>query len=85
MRYNDSGGVLPLDHILTLRDIKQKSAGQYACSALNSEGETYSAPFNLSVQCKYTNFHSYKTVRRIFLKILDAHFDYIYDCKENLQ
>ncbi|XP_030745151.1 hemicentin-1 [Sitophilus oryzae] len=48
--YNETGGVLPHLDLLTIKNIDQKSAGQYACSARNSEGESYSAPFDLIVQ-----------------------------------
>ncbi|XP_066142392.1 neural cell adhesion molecule 1 isoform X2 [Euwallacea fornicatus] len=47
--YNESGGVLPSQDTLTMKNINQNSAGQYACSARNSEGETYSAPLDLPV------------------------------------
>lgn len=61
--YNDSGGILPVDHILTIRNIKQKSAGQYACSALNTEGETYSAPYQLTVQYSPRCKKGFETMR----------------------
>ncbi|XP_060524605.1 hemicentin-1 isoform X2 [Cylas formicarius] len=48
--YNESAGTLPSNDVLTLKNIKQTFAGQYACSARNSEGETYSSPFDLTVQ-----------------------------------
>ncbi|XP_068894173.1 neural cell adhesion molecule 1 isoform X1 [Tenebrio molitor] len=48
--FNESGGIQPVGHILTLRSVKKKSQGQYACSAANTEGETYSAPIELIVQ-----------------------------------
>ncbi|KAL1513908.1 hypothetical protein ABEB36_003247 [Hypothenemus hampei] len=48
--YNASGGVLPNEDVLTIKNITQKFAGQFACSARNSEGETYSPAFDLVVQ-----------------------------------
>lgn len=54
MPYNESSGVLPNEDVLTLKNVKQNAAGQYACSARNSEGETYSPPYDLKIQCKYS-------------------------------
>lgn len=51
--FNESAGILPNQDILAIKNVRQKSAGQYACSARNSEGETYSPPFDLTVQCEY--------------------------------
>ncbi|XP_072390735.1 neural cell adhesion molecule 1 isoform X2 [Diabrotica undecimpunctata] len=48
--YNETAGILPDGEKLVLKGIRQNSAGYYACSAINSEGETYSAPFELGVQ-----------------------------------
>ncbi|VEN64217.1 unnamed protein product [Callosobruchus maculatus] len=48
--YNETAGILPMDQILQLQNIQQNSGGSYACSAINSEGETYSAPLELKVQ-----------------------------------
>lgn len=53
VRYNESGGILPMDDKLTLRNIKKSASGEYSCSATNSEGETYSPPFRLEIQCEY--------------------------------
>lgn len=51
--YNETAGLLPIDHVLTVKRVTKNSEGQYSCSATNTEGETYSAPFTLLVQCKY--------------------------------
>ncbi|XP_018564247.2 hemicentin-1 [Anoplophora glabripennis] len=48
--YNETGGVLPMDDVLVLKKVTQSTGGQYACAAINSEGETYSAPFDLQIQ-----------------------------------
>ncbi|KAJ8977000.1 hypothetical protein NQ317_003426 [Molorchus minor] len=56
--YNESAGVLPQDDTLTLRGVTQRSGGQYACAASNTEGETYSAPLDLKIQCKYGHYDS---------------------------
>ncbi|KAF7281767.1 hypothetical protein GWI33_004282 [Rhynchophorus ferrugineus] len=48
--YNETGGILPDQDVLTIKNIRRKSAGQYACSARNTEGETYSPPYELAVQ-----------------------------------
>lgn len=48
--YNETAGLLPADDTLTIKSIRRRSEGEYSCSATNSEGETYSAPFNLIVQ-----------------------------------
>ncbi|KAG5886152.1 hypothetical protein JTB14_018530 [Gonioctena quinquepunctata] len=48
--YNETAGILPEGETLTLKNVRQDSAGQYACSAINLEGETYSAPYELRVQ-----------------------------------
>lgn len=61
VRYNGTSGVLPMDDKLTLRNIKKSAAGEYSCSATNTEGETYSPPFRLEVQCKYA--HTSRVVR----------------------
>nr|XP_022903613.1 nephrin isoform X2 [Onthophagus taurus] len=50
VRYNLTAGFLPVDDKLTLRNIKKAAAGEYSCSATNTEGETYSPPFHLGVQ-----------------------------------
>ncbi|XP_019764503.2 hemicentin-2 [Dendroctonus ponderosae] len=59
--YNESGGIVPKKDMLTIKNIKHKSAGQYICSARNSEGETYSPPLDLTVQyeprCKKNHEH----------------------------
>ncbi|XP_050295244.1 nephrin isoform X2 [Anthonomus grandis grandis] len=61
--YNESGGILPNQESLVIKNIKQKSAGQYACSARNSEGETYSAPFDLIIQYSPHCKKGYENVR----------------------
>lgn len=66
MRYNETSGVLPMDDKLTLRNIKKSAAGEYSCSATNTEGETYSPPHRLEVQCKYMYTLTCKSVWMIF-------------------
>ncbi|CAH1116559.1 unnamed protein product [Phaedon cochleariae] len=61
--YNATAGILPEDSKLTLKNIEQNSAGQYACSAMNSEGETYSAPFEIQVQYAPRCKRGYEMVR----------------------
>lgn len=39
--------------ILQLVNVDRESAGTYACSALNTEGETRSSHLTLRVQCEY--------------------------------
>lgn len=41
--------------ILHLAGVDRESAGTYACSAMNTEGETRSSHLTLRVQCK-SNF-----------------------------
>ncbi|XP_056634796.1 hemicentin-2 [Diorhabda sublineata] len=48
--YNETGGILPDGDKLILKNIREELAGHYACSAINIEGETYSAPYELAVQ-----------------------------------
>lgn len=55
--YNETAGLLPIDHVLTLERVSKNSEGQYSCSATNAEGETYSAPYTLEVQCKFFSFY----------------------------
>ncbi|XP_045461222.1 hemicentin-1 isoform X1 [Harmonia axyridis] len=50
VQLNSTSGVFPIDDVLIMKHVDRKSAGQYACSATNSEGETYSATFDLQVQ-----------------------------------
>jgi hypothetical protein len=50
--YNESTGVLPDGHRLTLRGVKKESAGEYSCAAVNREGETRSSAILIKVQCK---------------------------------
>lgn len=38
--------------VLHLSGVERESAGTYACSALNTEGETRSSHLTLRVQCK---------------------------------
>lgn len=38
---------------LFLTFLERESAGSYACSAMNTEGETRSSTLTLKVQCKY--------------------------------
>lgn len=52
INYNETAGILPIDDLLTINRIEITSDGDYSCAATNSEGETYSAPLNLLVQCK---------------------------------
>ena len=39
--------------VLHLTGVDRESAGTYACSALNTEGETRSSSLTLRVQCEY--------------------------------
>lgn len=39
--------------VLHLVAVERESAGTYACSALNTEGETRSSHLSLRVQCKW--------------------------------
>ncbi|XP_021935853.1 hemicentin-2-like isoform X4 [Zootermopsis nevadensis] len=48
--YNESVGILPEGHRLTLRGITKESAGDYSCAAVNKEGETRSSSVFLRVQ-----------------------------------
>lgn len=50
--FNETAGIMPSDQFLLIKKIERHLAGQYACSAINSEGETYSAPYDLEIQCK---------------------------------
>lgn len=50
---NETDGTIPMDNKITLRNIKKSAQGDYSCSATNDEGETYSPPFNLKIQCEY--------------------------------
>lgn len=50
VHYNETAGVLPMDDTLVLKRVEISDAGQYACSASNSEGETYSSPYDLVIQ-----------------------------------
>lgn len=52
VQYNETAGLLPIDHILTLEKVSKSSEGQYSCSATNTEGETYSPPYTLQVKCE---------------------------------
>ncbi|XP_063921788.1 neural cell adhesion molecule 1 isoform X2 [Zophobas morio] len=61
--FNESGGILPVDHILTLKSVKKKFQGQYACSSANSEGESYSSPFELIIQYAPRCREGYKVMR----------------------
>lgn len=70
---NETAGIHPDFGNLTLRNVMKSSAGQYSCAAENEEGETYSAPFTLTVQCKYVpavtaraiilQFHNWNYIR----------------------
>lgn len=42
--------------VLQLVGVERESAGTYACSALNTEGETRSSHLTLRVQCKWIYF-----------------------------
>lgn len=42
-----------MDSLLLLKNISRQFEGQYFCAATNTEGETYSPPFALDVQCKF--------------------------------
>ncbi|PNF40668.1 hypothetical protein B7P43_G05163 [Cryptotermes secundus] len=48
--YNESTGVLPDGHRLTLRAVMKESAGEYSCAAVNREGETRSSSLFIKVQ-----------------------------------
>ncbi|XP_044746121.1 hemicentin-1 [Coccinella septempunctata] len=50
VQFNSTSGVFPMDDVLIMKHVDRKSAGQYACSAANTEGETYSATFDLQIQ-----------------------------------
>lgn len=50
--FNETAGIMPMDQVLLIKNIDRNLAGQYACSAINSEGETYSSPYELKVKCK---------------------------------
>jgi hypothetical protein len=56
LNYNESAGLLPDGQKLTLRGVVKESAGEYACSAVNREGETRSSSVILRVQCKWFSF-----------------------------
>ncbi|XP_031352494.1 hemicentin-2 isoform X2 [Photinus pyralis] len=50
IQYNNTAGLQPMDNILRMAKVTKSSDGQYSCSAANTEGETYSSPFTLTVQ-----------------------------------
>lgn len=50
--HNVTAGIMPQEDKLFIKNVKENLAGHYACSATNVEGETYSAPLELVVQCK---------------------------------
>lgn len=68
---NDTAGIQPDLGNLTLHNVMKSSAGQYSCAAENGEGETYSAPFTLTVQCKYVPA---VTARAIILQFQDWNY-----------
>nr|XP_023016282.1 hemicentin-2-like [Leptinotarsa decemlineata] len=61
--YNETAGVLPEGETLTLKNVRQNYAGQYACSAINVEGETYSSPYELKIQYAPRCKKGYEVVR----------------------
>ncbi|XP_015837630.1 hemicentin-2 isoform X2 [Tribolium castaneum] len=78
---NESGGVLPIDHILTLKSIQKKSQGQYACFATNTEGGSYSSPFDLIIQYAPRCKKGYEVMRVGIVKheplVVQCHVDSI--------
>lgn len=69
--YNETSGVLPVDDILTIKHVTKIDEGQYSCSATNSEGETYSPPFNLDVHCKQSIIKSFDAIEVVIYKRRD--------------
>lgn len=47
---NETAGVVPLGNQLNLTQITRLSEGEYSCAAFNTEGDSYSGPFQLKVQ-----------------------------------
>ncbi|KAF5299763.1 hypothetical protein FQA39_LY11433 [Lamprigera yunnana] len=50
IQYNNTAGLQPVGDTLRMMKVTRYSDGQYSCSAANTEGETYSPPFTLTVQ-----------------------------------
>lgn len=55
LEHNTSARVIRSNQSLVLQKITKHYAGNYACSAINDEGETVSNQLPLRVKCEYTN------------------------------
>ena len=53
MAHNATARIIRSNQSLVLQKVNRYSAGEYACSALNTEGETVSNQLSLRVKCKY--------------------------------
>lgn len=53
LTHNASARIIRSNQSLVLQKVTRNSSGNYACSALNSEGETVSNQFALRVKCKH--------------------------------
>lgn len=53
LTHNTTARVIRSNQSLVLQKINRHSAGNYACSAINAEGETVSNQLPLRVKCKY--------------------------------
>ena len=49
-----SKGVVVTGHSLAIRGVTRNQAGRYVCAASNVEGDSYSVPITLEVNCKRT-------------------------------
>lgn len=53
LTHNASARIIRSNQSLVLQKVTRNSSGNYACSALNSEGETISNQLSLRVKCKH--------------------------------
>jgi hypothetical protein len=56
LTHNASARIIRSNQSLVLQKVTRNSSGNYACSALNSEGETISNQLSLRVKCKQPFF-----------------------------
>lgn len=52
LTHNTTARIIRSNQSLVLQKITKNSAGNYACSAINPEGETVSNQLSLRVKCK---------------------------------
>lgn len=66
LTHNASARIIRSNQSLVLQKVTRNSSGNYACSALNSEGETISNQLSLRVKCKHP-FDRFSLLRVVHL------------------